>query len=137
MQIVYSGNMTELSNLPFHVLVNNQTIVFKRHILDIICDNNLELFNKYFNEALLMQELVVEGQVSYPLLRFVAHSNNINCDSFAIKNKDKSKEEKQLFKKLHPLTMALAKIGAKVHFNEMEPGETPSSIFEKELIKGI
>ncbi len=134
MQIIYSGNMSELSNLPFHVLLNNHTIIFKRHVLDFICNNNKELFTEFFNTPLSEYEIDIEGETSYPLLVFVNHANDVNCDSFEKDRNTISEKERELYKKLHPLTMALAKIGAKKIFNEFEENETPMVVFEKELI---
>lgn len=136
--IIYSGEMEKIHNLPFHVTDHNETIVFEEDVLNIICENDESLYAEHFlaSPHYFMTESTVEGKRAYSLLAFVNECVNI-FDYYVQADIEKTRESspslKPMSERVFPVVTAVAKIGAKVHFNEMEEGETPSSIFEKEI----
>lgn len=136
--IIYSGEMDKIHNLPFHVTDHNETIVFEEDILNLICENDESRYAEHFLSSphYFMTESTIEGKRAYSLLAFVNECVNI-FDYYVQADIEKTRESnpslKSMSERVFPVVTAVAKIGAKVHFNEMEEGETPSSIFEKEI----
>lgn len=136
--IVYSGKMENIHDLPFHVTDQNQTIVFEDDVLNLICENDSSRYAEHFlaSPDYFMTESTVEGKRAYSLLAFVNECIRI-FDHYVQADIEGTREPslslKPMSQRVFPVVTAVAKIGAKVYFNEMEEGETPSSIFEKEI----
>lgn len=140
--ILYSGEMENFHHLPFHIIENNETIVFEQDILDSVCQGQEDVYQAHFKSSpnYFTFEKTVNGAVAFPLLAFINECINIfdhHVQAEVEGTREMTESLAYISKRVYPVVSAVAKIGAKVHFNDMKPGETPSVIFEREMRKNL
>jgi len=144
--VVYDGKLEQCHNLPYYITLHNYTFVYESDIIELICEGNIETYKEFFfnrpNFHLYLD--YYEDKIIFPLIAFVNECVSIydRHVSENIENRFALEEQKadvdmlsHMSERIYPVVLALAKIGAKIQFGEIKPGETPSMIFERELIR--
>lgn len=136
--IIYSGSMENCHQLPFHVTSENESFIFEEDIIQYLCEGNSKAYQENFltSPNYFLYEEQLDGKTAYPLLAFVNECINI-FDYYVQAEVEKTRAMtdslEYMSQRVHPVVMAVAKIGAKIISNDMAPGETPSVIFEREI----
>jgi hypothetical protein len=136
--VIHSGTMEKIHHLPYHVTDTGLTIVFEQDIINLVCQDNARIYAEHFLSSpnYFLHESMVEGSKAFPLLSFVNECINIfdyQVQAEVEGTREMSESLTYISQRVYPIVIAVAKIGAKVQFDGMEPGETPSIIFEREI----
>ena len=138
--VIYEGTLDNCHYLPFYVTADNQTFVYEKEIIEFICEGNQELYQEFFYKSpnFHLFESNVVGKKTFPLIAFINECVNIFDRYVEAEIEDKyasSEGLKHMSERVYPVVSAIAKIGAKVQFGQMETGETPATIFEREMTR--
>lgn len=138
--IIYEGKLDNCHYLPFYVTADNQTFVFEDDIVEFVCEGNQDLYREHFYKSpnFHLFESTYEDRKVFPLIAFVNECVNIFDRHVESEIEDKyssSEDLNHMSERVYPVVSAIAKIGAKVQFGQMNPGETPASIFEREMTR--
>lgn len=140
MPIIYEGRLENCHDLPFHVTADNQTFVYEKDIIELICEGNQEDYQEHFYKSpnFHLYESRYEEETTFPLIAFINECVNI-FDHAVQADVEKTRPSNEglthMSERVYPVVSAIAKIGAKVQFGEMKPGETPATIFEREMTR--
>lgn len=136
--IIYSGEMERIHQLPYHITDRNETIVFEKDIIHLVCENQEAFYSEHFlgSPNYFMSETTIDGERAFSLLAFI--NECINIFDYYVQAEIEGLRETTaslhyMSNRVFPVVSAVAKIGAKIQSGEMEEGETPASIFEREI----
>lgn len=142
MPILYSGELENCHQLPFHMTGENKTFVFEKDIIRYVCEGREDVYSEQFLSSINFSVFsdTWEGETIFPLIGFINECVNIfdhHVQAEVENVREASESLSYINQRVYPVVLAVAKIGAKVYFEEMAPGETPSMIFEKEMTRRL